>query len=163
MKKPSAGSDFQVVQLLQVAVADVAAGLVTFPDQAGVLRFAVLLCGVDERGVPAPGVGAGQAHAAFEQVHRRLVAHAAAAGHIVGLAVAAAGAGVDHHDLQRLEGVADARQLGLDIGGGDHVAVGEVAEVQLHPGLEAPVQRHLVDGDRALFVAQRLVIVLWKW
>jgi hypothetical protein len=56
-----------------------------------------------------------------------------------------------------LQGVADARQLGLHIGGGDHVAVGEVAEVQLHPGLEAPVQRHLVDGDRALLVAQRLV------
>src|SRR5258706_6962879 len=39
----------EVVQLLEVAVADLAAGLVAFPDQAGVAGFLVLRLGVDER------------------------------------------------------------------------------------------------------------------
>ena len=75
------GQGFEVVQLFQVAVADVAAGLVAFPDQAGVVGLAVLLGGVHEGRVPAPGVGAGRAHAAFEQVHGGLVAHAAPGAH----------------------------------------------------------------------------------
>ena len=118
---------------------------------------AVLLRGVHERRVPAPGVGAGQPHAALEQVHRRLVAHAAAGRDVVRAAVARAGARVDDDDLERLERVADALELGLDVGRGDHVAVGEVAEVELHAGLEAPFERHLVDRDRGLLLAQRLV------
>jgi hypothetical protein len=72
-------ASLEVVQLLQVAVADVAARLVAFPDQARVPVRLVLLGGVHERRVPAPGVGAGEAHAALQQVHGRLVAHAAAA------------------------------------------------------------------------------------
>jgi hypothetical protein len=32
-----------------------------------------------------------------------------------------------------------------------------MAEVQLHAGLEAPLQRHVVDGDRRLLAAQRVV------
>src|SRR5438552_270991 len=67
----------EVVQLFDVAVADVAPGLVTFPDQAGVPGFGVFLRGVDKRRVPAPAVDAGQSHAALEQIHGRLVAHAA--------------------------------------------------------------------------------------
>jgi hypothetical protein len=46
--------------------------------------------------------------------------------------------------------MADALQLGLDLGRGDDVAVGLVAEVELDAGLEAPFERHLVDGDGAL-------------
>ena len=34
--------------------------------------------------------------------------------------------------------------------GGRDIAVGEVAEVELDAGLQAPFERHLVDGDRAL-------------
>jgi len=53
--------------------------------------------------------------------------------------------------------MADALELGFDVGGADHVAIGEVAEVELHAPLEAPFERHLVDGDGALFLAQRFV------
>ena len=66
------------MQLFDVAVADVAPGLVAFPDQACIFGLGEFLRGVDERGVPAPAVDAGQSDAAFEQVHRRFVAHAAA-------------------------------------------------------------------------------------
>lgn len=44
-------------------------------------------------------------------------------------------AGVDEHDLQRRKGVADTREFGFDVIGGDDIAVLEVAEVQLHRGL----------------------------
>ena len=44
--------------------------------------------------------------------------------------------------------MADALQLRFDVLGGGDVAVREVAEVELHAGLEAPFERHLVDGDR---------------
>src|SRR5689334_23116060 len=69
---------FEIVQLLEMAIADMAAGLVAFPDQAGVFRLGVFLRGVNERGVPAPAVGAGQADAALEQVHGCFIAHTAA-------------------------------------------------------------------------------------
>src|SRR5262245_1983971 len=42
----------------------------------------------------------------------------------------------------------DALQLCLHVGGGRNVAVGKVAEVELDTGLEAPLQRHLVDAQR---------------
>jgi hypothetical protein len=45
----------------------------------------------------------------------------------------------------------------FDVGRRDHVAVVEVAEVQLHGRLEAPFQRHLVDRDRALLLPQLAV------
>src|SRR5690348_9617922 len=51
----------EVVQLLEVAVADLAAGLVAFPDQAGIAGLAEFFLGVHEGRVPAPGVGAGDA------------------------------------------------------------------------------------------------------
>jgi hypothetical protein len=48
--------------------------------------------------------------------------------------------------------VADALKLGLHVGRTRHIAVGELAEVEFHAGLQAPVQRQLVDGDGALAV-----------
>src|SRR5262245_60417942 len=39
---------FEIVQLLDVAIADLAAGLVAFPDQAGVAGGKIFLPGVDE-------------------------------------------------------------------------------------------------------------------
>src|SRR5262249_674098 len=66
------------------------------------------------------------------------------------VAVAGSGAGVDDDDLERLQRMADAFQLGLDLGDGDDMPIGPVAEVELDAGLEAPFQRHLVDGDGAL-------------
>ena len=46
--------------------------------------------------------------------------------------------------------MADALELGFDVLRGRHIAVLEMPEVELHAGIEAPFQRHLVDGDRAL-------------
>ena len=148
--KPVRRQRLEVVQLLDVAVADLAARLVALPDQLGIPGLGVFLGRVDERRVPRPGVGAGDLHAARGEIERRLAAHAAASRHVVGLAVARAGRCVDHHDLERLQRVADALQLRLHVGGGGDVAVREVAEVELHARLEAPLQRHLVDGDGAL-------------
>jgi hypothetical protein len=59
--------------------------------------------------------------------------------------------------------VADALELGLHLGGGHHVTVGQMAEVELHARLEAPFQRHLVDGDGRLLLPSALSIVEWKW
>src|SRR3982074_3907087 len=47
----------EIVQLLDVAIADLAAGLVAFPDQAGVMASEIFLPGMDEWRVPAPAVG----------------------------------------------------------------------------------------------------------
>src|ERR1700675_4595442 len=74
------GQLLEIVQLFDVAIADVAARLVAFPDQAGILGFGVFLRGIDERRVPAPAVDAGQPHAALQEIHRRLITHAAAGG-----------------------------------------------------------------------------------
>jgi hypothetical protein len=52
---------------------------------------------------------------------------------------------------------ADACQLGLDVGCGDDGAIGEVTEVELHRRLKAPLERHVVDRDRRLLVAERFV------
>jgi hypothetical protein len=46
--------------------------------------------------------------------------------------------------------VADALKLLLDVSRGGDIAVGEMAEVELHPRTQAPLNRHLVDGDGAL-------------
>src|SRR3982074_997626 len=59
---------FEIVQLLDMAIADLAAGLVALPDQAGVVGGEIFLPGVYERGVPAPAVCTGDAHAALEQM-----------------------------------------------------------------------------------------------
>jgi hypothetical protein len=58
----------KIVQLLQVAITDMASRLVSFPDQAGVLCLGVFLGRVNERRIPAPAIDAGQADAAFEQM-----------------------------------------------------------------------------------------------
>src|SRR5262245_52707551 len=71
------GQRFEIVQLLDVAIADLTAGLVALPDQAGIAGGEIFLPGVDEGRVPAPAVGAGDAHAALEQLERSLAAHAA--------------------------------------------------------------------------------------
>ena len=63
-----------------------------------------------------------------------------------GRAIFGARAGIDHDDFERRKPVADALEFGLDIAGGGHIAVGKVTEVQLDAGVQAPFQRHLVDG-----------------
>src|SRR6266853_3724098 len=53
-RKSGGGQHFEVVELLDVAIADLAPRLVALPDQARVLGLEVLLLGVHERRVPAP-------------------------------------------------------------------------------------------------------------
>src|SRR5688572_3276956 len=101
----------QIVELLEVRIADLAAGAMAFPDQAGVAGFLHALLRVRERRVPAPPVGADEAYAALQHPQRGGLAHAAAGVDVVGLAIAAAGAGIDHDDLERAQGVADALEL----------------------------------------------------
>jgi len=70
-----------------------------------------------------------------------------------------AGAGVDEDDVERLQRIADALELFVDVGGGCDIAVGKMAEVEFHPRLEAPLERHFVDRPGALpFVHRRMVV-----
>jgi len=118
---------------------------VTFPDQTRITCLGIFLRGVDEWRVPAPAIGAGQPHAALEQIHGGLVTHAATGVDVVGLAEFGARAGVDDDDLQRRQRVADALELLFDVVGGHDVTIRQVSGVELHAGLKAPFQRHLVD------------------
>ena len=68
------------------------------------------------------------------------------------LAIGCAGRGVDQHDVERLERIADAIEFALHVVGGADIAVRLVAEIEFHAVGEAPLQRHLVDGDGALAV-----------
>src|SRR5262245_31477223 len=54
------GQRFEVVQFFEMAVADVASGFVSFPDERFVAGLGDRLGGVGERRVPAPRVGSGQ-------------------------------------------------------------------------------------------------------
>src|SRR5437879_10246302 len=84
----------EVMQLLDVAIADVASGLVTFPDQTGVPGLGVFLRGVDKRRVPAPAIDSGQPPAPLEPIHLGPVAHAAAAIGVILPAIFGPGAGL---------------------------------------------------------------------
>src|SRR5262249_31083478 len=55
---------FQIAQLLHMAIRNLAAGFVAFPDDRRVAGFEPALAHVHEGGVPAPGIDAGDAHAA---------------------------------------------------------------------------------------------------
>src|SRR5260370_1269343 len=68
----------ELVEFFQMRIADLAAGAMAFPDQRGVAARVDPGAGVGERRVPAPGIGADQAHALAQQPQRRLAAHAAA-------------------------------------------------------------------------------------
>src|SRR5262245_34289900 len=69
---------FEVVELLDMAISDLAAGAMALPDQARITGREILLLGVHERRIPGPAVGPGHAHAALEQVERCLATHAGA-------------------------------------------------------------------------------------
>jgi hypothetical protein len=157
--KAGRGQGFEVVQLLDVTIADVTTRLVALPDDGGVVGRGVALGCMNEWRVPAPAVGARYAHSLLEQVERCLGPHAAARGDIVRLAVFHPGAGVDDHDLEWLQRMADAAELRFDIGGRGDIAVSEMAKVELDPGLETPVERNFVDRPGALALVHRWMIV----
>ena len=105
---------FQIAQLLHMAIGNLATGLVAFPDDRWVMRFEPALAGMHEGRVPAPGIDAGDAHAARGQIKRGVAAHAAAGSEVLIAADAARSAGVDENDVERLELMADAFEFGLD-------------------------------------------------
>src|SRR5262249_15775712 len=146
---------FEIAELLDMAIADFAARPVAFPDQAGVTGREIFLPRVDERGVPAPAVDAGHAHAALQQIECCLAPHTAALGDVIWTAVGRARAGVAQHDLERREFMPDAPELGFDVARARHVTIREMTEVELDAGLEAPFERDFVDGDRALAAVHR--------
>src|ERR1700676_76648 len=123
-----------------MAVPDMAPGLVAFPDDRGVLGFRITSSGMDERRVPAPGVGPRHPDALPQEVERRFRSHAAAGGEVVRLPEFGARAGVDDDDIERFERMADALEFGVDVGGRDDIAIRKRAEVELHAALEAPVE-----------------------
>src|SRR6516164_4147496 len=127
---------FQIAQLLHMAIGNLAAGFVAFPDDRWVMRFEPALAGVHEGRVPAPGIDAGDAHAARGQIKRGVAAHAAAGGEVLIGADAARSAGVDENDVERLEVMADAFEFDLDLGGRDNMAVRNFTEIELDAGTE---------------------------
>src|SRR6266852_7971716 len=84
---------FQIVQLLEMAIADLAAGLVALPDQARIAGLGKFLGCVHERRIPAPAVDSGDPHAPLQQIERGLPPHAATGRDIMRLAIQRAGGG----------------------------------------------------------------------
>src|SRR5437868_1865697 len=136
--KPVGRERFEIVQLFEVAITDLAPGLVTFPDQVGIAGRGIFLLGVDKGRIPAPAIGAGQPDAAFEEVQGRVAPNAAAGRDVIRFAVGQAGARIHDDDLERLQRVPDAIELGGDILGGDDIAVREMPEIEFDAGLQAP-------------------------
>ena len=100
-----------------------------------------------ERCVPAPGVNARDPDTVFlSQIERGFPAHADAAAQIFFGAVIFAGLGVHQNDVEGLKLIVDALEFGLHVVGLDDVAVGEMTEIELHPGAVEPVEGQLVDG-----------------
>ena len=138
-----------------MAISDIPPSLMAFPYEPGITRRFIGFTCMDEGCVPAPAIGAGQPHTAFKQVYRRFIAHAAARGDIVVLPIALACRRINHDDFERLQRVADARELGLDIGSGHDIAIGQRCEIKLHAGLKTPIKRDFINRDRALALIHR--------
>jgi hypothetical protein len=60
----------EVAQLLHVAIGNLPAGFVAFPDDRGIVRRFPALARVHEGRVPAPGVDAADAHTARRKIER---------------------------------------------------------------------------------------------
>src|SRR5687767_14888088 len=80
----------QVMQLLDVAVTDLAARAMTFPDHRRITILGVLLGRETERSIPAPRVRTGQPNAHLEKVNRGVVTDAAPTRDVVVLTVVSA-------------------------------------------------------------------------
>src|SRR3546814_16083325 len=91
----------EILQLLEVAVADMAAGLVAFPDQRGIVALGEFLRRMHEGRIPAPGIGAGDPHAALQQVPGGLIAHAPTGADVRRLSVGGPGGRVPQPDVRR--------------------------------------------------------------
>src|SRR5208282_906095 len=88
-------------------------------------RFRAPLCGPPglgepfarerKRGVPAPAVDAGHAHALLEKKERGFATHAAAGVEKVRLTILGARRGVHEDDVEGLERIADAVKFAFDV------------------------------------------------
>ncbi len=58
--------------------------------------------------------------------------------------------------------MSDAVELGLHVGGSRDIAVGEMTEIELDAGVEAPFERDLVDRPGALALVHRWMVVPWR-
>ena len=110
--------------------------------------------------IPAPAVGAHHTHAALQQPHSGLIAHARARNQVLRLAPAVIGVGAQEDNIAGLEGVVDLLEVLLHILGGDLVSIGLVVEVHHHAVAHKPVQRHLVNGPGPLTAVHGGVIVV---
>src|SRR4029078_5941644 len=109
------GQRLQVVELLELAVAALAPGLVALPDDRRVAVALEALQRVAERRVPAPAVGADDPHALLHEVQRGVAPQSAAAVDVVLLAEPRPRARRADDDVQRLQLMADALELTVDV------------------------------------------------
>src|SRR5262249_12913481 len=138
----------EIVQFLDMAIADLASSLMSFPNQACILGCEILVLGVNEGSIPTPSVSAGHPHALAQEMQCCIATHAATLRHVVGASISRAGGSVDQDDLKRRECVSDALELRVDISRGCHVAVGKMSEVKFDSWLQTPREWNLIDGDR---------------
>src|SRR4051812_42553887 len=100
------------MELLQLAVADLPAGLVSLPDDRRIAIRREASKRRAERSVPAPRVRADDAYALADEVQGRMPAESAAGVDVVVLAVARTRACRAQDDVVRPQLVTDAGQLG---------------------------------------------------
>ena len=98
----------------------------------------------------------------FRLQHHPLAAYTAARIHKIWLAVARVRRGVHHHNVERAELMPNTLQFRLHIRRRGDIAVLKVPEIKLHAGVHAPLERHLVDGDRPLANIHRGVVMLGR-
>jgi len=128
------------------------------PEDAG-LALGLRRLGLEvQRGVPAPGVDPDDPRAQLVEAARRLGRHARALDHVVGRVQERVAAGADQDDVERLDVAVQARERVVDLRDGDRVAVLLVGEVEHHAGRVKPLERQLVDGQRALAGDRRVVV-----
>ncbi len=117
-----------------------AAGLVSLPDDRGIMGLRIALSGVNERRVPL--TASVPVMRTPRSVRNKVASRPMppARSHVIGLAEAAAGAGVDDDDVERLQVVADAVSSASTSLCRHHMAIGEMTEIELHAWPHAPVE-----------------------
>jgi hypothetical protein len=136
----------EVRQLLDLAVFAFDACEVRGPDVAAIDRPLVVGHHVGERPVQGVAVDADDLHALLDQPEDALSTQPGLS-EVAGRAEALVGAGVQEHDVERLELVADLGERGFKISDRDELAGLLVPDIKQHTRREAPLQRYMVDGS----------------
>ena len=144
-------ADFgQARQFLHVAVAHFNACKMGFPDHFGIARLLEFPGQEGQGPVPAPGVDAHHFDPLLQKEKGALPVHPRPLDQVLLSAPGPVGPGLNQHDVQGFEFVADALQLPFHLGHGDPLAVPLVPEIEDHAVAEAPGQRDLVNGPGPL-------------